>query len=112
MAGTVSSQARQQADVLSLGLAGQVHLALEISGLAATSHWARIKLSPAAQNNPSRLPPRASVDAPDDLAHTAVPRAYFLIITAQVLLLDWLELHPQGHRRARFDGTDTTWLQT
>jgi len=98
----------------------RVQLALEVSGLAATSRWAKIKLSPAAQDYLSPLPPGAPVTpvtpvtpgaAEEAPTRAPVARDYFSIITAQVLSLDWLELHPQGHRRARFDGIDGTWLQ-
>ena len=89
----------------------RVHLALEMSGLSASSRWARIKLSPAAQDYLSPLPPGTVIDAPEVPTHTAVSRDYFSVITAQVLSIDWLELHEQGHRRARFDGGDATWLQ-
>jgi hypothetical protein len=39
-------------------------------------------------------------------------RSHFALLEAQVLSIDWLELHVQGHRRARF-GNDATscWLQ-
>jgi hypothetical protein len=30
---------------------------------------------------------------------------------AELLSLDWLELHRDGHRRARFDGDGGQWLQ-
>lgn len=90
----------------------RVHLAIEMSGLAASSRWARIKLSPAAQDYLSPLPPGTAIAAPSPApSHATVARDYFSIITAQVLSLDWLELHEQGHRRARFDGGQGTWLQ-
>jgi pyridoxamine 5'-phosphate oxidase len=90
----------------------RVHLAIEMSGLAASSRWARIKLSPAAQDYLSPLPPGTAIAEPMPApTHVAVARDYFSIITAQVLSLDWLELHELGHRRARFDGGQGTWLQ-
>ena len=90
----------------------RVHLAIEMSGLAASSRWARIKLSPAAQDYLSPLPPGSVIEDPEPApTHAAVARDYFSIITAQVLSLDWLELHEQGHRRARFDGSLGVWLQ-
>ena len=89
----------------------RVHLAIEMSGLAASSRWARIKLSPAAQDYLSPLPPGTVLDDSAAPTHAAVARDYFSIITAQVLSLDWLELHEQGHRRARFDGGQGVWLQ-
>jgi len=89
----------------------RVHLALEVSGLAASSRWARIKLSPAAQDYLSPLPPGTMIGTPEAPTHSAVARDYFSIITAQVLSIDWLELHELGHRRARFNGDDGVWLQ-
>lgn len=90
----------------------RVHLAIEMSGLAASSRWARIKLSPAAQDYLSPLPPGSVIEDPEPApTHAAVARDYFSIITAKVLSLDWLELHEQGHRRARFDGNQGVWLQ-
>jgi len=89
----------------------RVHLALEVTGLAASSRWARIRLSPAAQDYLSPLPPGTTIPGPLEPPHAAVPRDYFSIITAQVLALDWLELHEEGHRRARFENSATRWLQ-
>ena len=89
----------------------RVHLALEMTGLAASSRWARIKLSPAAQDYLSPLPPGPPLDADAAPAHDAVARDYFSVISAKVLSIDWLELHEEGHRRARFEGNSARWLQ-
>ena len=90
----------------------RVQLALEDDGLAVSSRWARVKLSPAAQDYLSPLPPgtplQATAAAP---THDALERAHFAVISAQVLSLDWLELHAEGHRRARFDDDGARWLQ-
>ncbi len=89
----------------------RVHLGLEMTGLAASSRWARIKLSPAAQDYLSPLPPGAPLDADPAPTHPPIKRDYFSVITAKVLSIDWLELHEQGHRRARFENGSTRWLQ-
>jgi len=95
----------------------RVHLGLEMTGLAASSRWARIKLTPAAQDYLSPLPPGTPLDTgPGSLVapaptHEPVPRDYFSVISAKVLSLDWLELHEEGHRRARFENGSTRWLQ-
>ena len=89
----------------------RVQLTLEPPGLATSSRWARIKFSPAAQDYVSPLPPGAPVATPEPPSQDAVPREHFAVITAQVLAIDWLELHPQGHRRARFDSAGAAWLQ-
>lgn len=89
----------------------RVHLALEMTGLAASSRWARIKLSPAAQDYLSPLPPGTPLDADAAPLHEPVTRDYFSVISAKLLSVDWLELHDQGHRRARFEGNSARWLQ-
>ena len=38
-------------------------------------------------------------------------REHFAVVTAKVLSLDWLELHADGHRRARFGPGSAQWLQ-
>ena len=89
----------------------RVHLTLEDDGLAVSSRWARVKLSPAAQDYLSPLPPGTLLDAEAAPTHDALARTHFAVIDAQVLSLDWLELHPEGHRRARFDEDGARWLQ-
>ena len=88
----------------------RVRLSLEMSGLAASSRWARIRLSPAAQDYLSPLPPGAPLHGPAP-AHPPVTRAYFAVIDATVESLDWLELHADGHRRAIFDGQGPRFVQ-
>ncbi|MEK8031875.1 pyridoxamine 5'-phosphate oxidase family protein [Ideonella sp. DXS29W] len=84
-----------------------VHLQIETSGLAVSSHWARLRMTRAAQDY---LAPR-----PPGTALTALPqresRAHFALVTAQVLTMDWLWLDPAGHRRAVFDGQGARWVQ-
>lgn len=88
----------------------RVRLSLEMSGLAASSRWARIRLSPAAQDYLSPLPPGTPLHGAAP-AHPPVTRAYFAVIDATVESLDWLELHAEGHRRAIFDGQGARWVQ-
>jgi pyridoxamine 5'-phosphate oxidase len=92
----------------------RVELALEASGLATSSRWARVKLSPALNDYLSPLPPGTTLaaQAPRPGDGIAEGRDHFGVITARVLAIDWLELHAQGHRRARFDdNSDGVWLQ-
>ena len=100
---------------LSWQLRCRVLLSLEMTGLAATSRWARIKLTPAAQDYLARLPPGAPLDTPLDLPGTPpsqpIKREYFAVVSAQVLAIDWLELHRDGHRRALFDDQGARWVQ-
>ena len=94
---------------LSWQLRCHVRLSLEMSGLAASSRWARVRLSPAAQDYLSPLPPGTTL--PAHSAHAPVARDYFAVIDATVESLDWLELRRDGHRRAIFDGQGARWVQ-
>ena len=86
----------------------RVQLQAVTDGLAVSSQWARLKLSPAAHDY-------LSAQAPGSVLANALgargERAHFALILADVVSIDWLELHPQGHRRARFAGGDAIWLQ-
>jgi hypothetical protein len=88
----------------------RVRLSLEDDGLAVSSRWAHIKLSPAAQDYLSPLPPGAPLQATAP-GHEAVSRGHFAVVMAQVVAIDWLELHADGHRRARFEADQACWLQ-
>ena len=100
---------------LSWQLRCKVFLSLEATGLAATSRWARIKLTPAAQDYLARLPPGAPLNAmpadADAIAPGPLGREYFAVVNANVAAIDWLELHPTGHRRAVFDSSGARWVQ-
>jgi pyridoxamine 5'-phosphate oxidase len=96
----------------------RVRLTLEMSGLAATSRWAHVKLSPAAQDYLSPMPPgavlvptSAGAPAPAPTDAETIQHEYFAVIEAVVEAIDWLELHPQGHRRAVFDAQGPRWVQ-
>jgi hypothetical protein len=92
-----------------------VRLEVAHSGLAVSSRWARLKMTPAAQDYLSPLPPGSTLEGPD--SHRAPPpmperssREYFSVVTARVTRLDWLELHAEGHRRAIFDAAGPRWV--
>ena len=85
----------------------RVALSLHTTGLQVTSRWARIKLTPAAQDYMAAQAPGAPLDAPP-LATEG--RAHFAVVVAQVQSIDWLELKPSGHRRAVFGGAGGCWV--
>jgi pyridoxamine 5'-phosphate oxidase len=93
---------------LSWQLRLRVRLAAQTDGLAVSSQWARLKLSPAAHDYLSALPPGSKLD---NAIGARGERAHFALIEAEVLAIDWLELHPEGHRRARFTAGGSLWLQ-
>lgn len=74
---------------------------------ALAARWQRMAYSPAAADYLARLAPGA------DLAGEAGTgdRAHFAVIEANVVAVDWLELHRAGHRRAALDAAGARWLQ-
>lgn len=84
-----------------------VRLQIETTGLAVWSRWAKLKMTPAAHDFLSPLPPGSPLDRPAPERGT---REFFAVMTAEVLAVDWLELHAEGHRRARFDDEGARWL--
>jgi pyridoxamine 5'-phosphate oxidase len=78
-------------------------------GLELSSRWAQLKFTPAAHDYLSALAPGSALDS---ALGSRDGRAHFALIEAQLQWIDWLELHEQGHRRARFgDNQPPQWLQ-
>jgi hypothetical protein len=84
-----------------------VRLEVASAGLAVSSRWARLKLSPAAQDYLSPFAPGSPLEQP--LLERG-SRGHFAIVVAQVHTVDWLELHAQGNRRALFDASGARWV--
>jgi pyridoxamine 5'-phosphate oxidase len=103
---------------LSWQLRLRVRLSIQTEGLAVSSRWARLKLSAAAQDYLAPLAPgmalpssRASASAAENEATTVTEqRAYFALLSADVLAMDWRELRATGHRRALFEATGARWV--
>ncbi|HET9823416.1 MAG TPA: pyridoxamine 5'-phosphate oxidase family protein [Burkholderiaceae bacterium] len=92
---------------LSWQLRLRVHCRVQTDGLEVSSRWARLKLSPAAQDYLSPLQPGTPIERWElDRAS----REHFAVVGAVVVAMDWLELHADGHRRARFGAEGATWL--
>lgn len=89
----------------------QVHLSLEMAGLSASSIWARIKPTPAAQDYLAPLPPGTALTQVEPPVPATAARDYFAVIDATVEAVDWLDLHAAGHRRAIFDNQGPRWVQ-
>ncbi len=87
----------------------RVRVQVITEGLEVTSRWARLKLSPAAQDYLSAHAPGTPLQA---AVSARGQRTHFALLDAQVESIDWLELHADGHRRARFvAGATPCWLQ-
>lgn len=97
----------------------RVQCTVHRSGLAVSSRWERVRQSPSAQDYLSPLPPGEVLPSesgptdPDTQAarQRPVEHTAFGVVDARVEWIDWLELHRQGHRRARFEGDRAVWLQ-
>ena len=86
-------------------------LEVETSGLAVSSRWAQLKMTPAAQDYLSPLAPGVPLDSQwSALNPQRATRQSFAVVTAQVEVADWLELHADGHRRAIFDRHGERWV--
>ena len=111
-ASQIAAHPRGTALAWSAALGWQLRLrcrfAIDGGGLAAASRWARLKLTPAAQDYLSPLAP-GSVLTPYDSPRAT--REHFALVVADVEAIDWLELHAEGHRRAAFDDRGARWLQ-
>ena len=87
----------------------KVLLSVETCGLAVSSRWATLKLTPAAQDYLSPLAPGSVIEQPEPERSS---REYFAVVTAQVQAIDWLSLDRDSPRRARFaHGHRSCWLQ-
>lgn len=86
----------------------KVALQVQTTGLAVSSRWARLKMSPAAHDYLSPMAPGTPLGQPGNERGS---RTYFAVVTAKVTALDWLELHADGHRRALFDDQGARWVQ-
>lgn len=80
---------------------------VETAGLAVSSRWARLKMTPAAHDYLSPLPPGSPVERPLPERGT---REHFAILNARITHADWLALGPEGQRRAGFDAEGRRWL--
>ena len=95
---------------LSWQLRLRVLMQVETDGLALASRWARLKLSPGAQDYLSPLAPGSVLDGSSAAVSVVHDRGHFALVTLLVQSIDWLELHAEGHRRASFDATGARWL--
>jgi pyridoxamine 5'-phosphate oxidase len=90
----------------------RVRLEAQTAGLMVSSRWARLKMTPAAHDYLSPLSPGSPLG--DAASHPASPqresREHFAVLTAEVLSVDWLELHEHGQRRAQFDSQGARWV--
>ena len=87
----------------------RVQLTREMDQHLAMSRWARLRLAPSAQDYLSSLAPGEPLS--EIASEERGSREHFAMVNAQVESMDWLELHPDGHRRALFDASGGRWVQ-
>ena len=85
----------------------KVHLTAEITGPQVAARWEQLRSTSAAADYLSPLPPGAPLQG---MEPQRGDRGHFAVLQARVLSIDWLELHPQGHRRAVFDEHGMRWV--
>jgi len=101
---------------LSWQLRLRVTLSVQTDGLAVASRWAKLRLSPAAQDYLAPQAPGSPMGdlegtpEPGALPRSAAERVHFALVCAHVDSIDWLELDARGHRRAVFDGGTACWV--
>jgi hypothetical protein len=78
------------------------------TGADVSSRWAQVRLTAAAADYLSGHAPGSELSP---LVPERATREHFAVVTARVLSLDWMELHPDGHRRAVFEPSHATWVQ-
>lgn len=97
-----------------------LHCEVQQDGLAVSSRWARVRLTPAAHDYLAAHPPGSHLgpevrlgDMPALVPHAdRHTRDYFAVVSAQVLAIDWLSVSPGPPQRARFTpGEPARWLQ-
>jgi hypothetical protein len=87
-----------------------VTLVLHTGGLQVSSRWAQLQLTPAAQDYMAPLPPGTPLADPAAITPERDSRGHFAVLECQVQSTDWLELHREGHRRARFGADGARWI--
>lgn len=65
--------------------------------------------TPLPPGTPLAAPPAAWPHHEPTLAETEIGWANFAVVVTTITRLEWLRLHPQGARRARFDWTGAAW---
>jgi hypothetical protein len=94
--------------VLSWQIRARVVLRVEDDAGVLHARWSELQFKPGAQDYLSPLAPGEELAEPSQQRGS---REHFAIVHAQVVALDWLELHADGHRRAVFDERGGRWVQ-
>ena len=94
--------------LLSWQFRARVVLSVEADAGVLHERWATLQFKPGAQDYLSPMAPGEELAEPSQQRGS---REHFTMVHAQVVALDWLELHADGHRRAMFDERGGRWVQ-
>lgn len=93
---------------LSWQLRMRARLEVQAEGLAVSSRWARLALTPSAQDYLAPAAPGTPIDP--GFVPSPAGRTHFALLSARIESIDWLELGERVHRRASFDAAGARWL--
>jgi pyridoxine/pyridoxamine 5'-phosphate oxidase len=93
---------------LSWQLRMRARLEVQAEGLAVSSRWARLALTPSAQDYLAPAAPGTPIEA--SFVPLPAGRTHFALLSAHIESVDWLELGERVHRRASFDAAGARWL--
>ncbi|MBL0090269.1 MAG: pyridoxamine 5'-phosphate oxidase family protein [Ideonella sp.] len=85
----------------------KVRLTTVTDGPQVAARWEQLRHTSAAADYLSPVPPGSPLQGLDP---QRADRGHFAVIQARVQSIDWLELHPTGHRRAVFDEHGMRWV--
>lgn len=86
----------------------RARLEVQTEGLAVSSRWARLALTPSAQDYLAPAAPGTPIEA--SFVPLPAGRTHFALLSAHIESIDWLELGERVHRRASFDAAGARWL--
>ena len=88
----------------------KVAISVATEGPELQALWQRVKQSASAADYMAPAAPGTECPETYSNADTGSGKHYFALLTARVLQMDWLELGPDGHRRARLSADTWQWL--
>lgn len=96
---------------LSWQLRVRVDISVLTKGSSVDALWKRVKQSASASDYLSPSAPGSPLSSqPLTLSENSQKNAYFAVLDARVIEIDWLELASAGHRRAKLTADSWEWL--
>ena len=96
---------------LSWQLRVNVEISFQTTGPYVKSMWQIVKQTSSASDYMGAAAPGAVLEQDGVLPEASTQDTHFAVLTAQVTVMDWLELAREGHRRARMVNSQWEWLK-